>query len=97
MRIGDAVQCGPNRIEGKRLFLYTQKTAVPVYCVLPDFVTAALEASPRSSDRYYFWTGAAALHGAIGDWQMAAASTATLRARKGSQGPRAPLPRYVRG
>ena len=70
MRIGDAVQCGPSRIDGKRLFLYTQKTGVPVYCVLPDFVTAGLEASPRSSERYYFWTGAAALHGAIGKWQQ---------------------------
>jgi hypothetical protein len=43
---------------------------VPVYCVLPDFVTAALEASPHSSERFYFWTGAAALHGAIGKWQQ---------------------------
>jgi len=70
MRIGDAVQCGPTRIDGRRLFLYTQKSGVPVYCVLPDFVTAALEAAPRSSDRYYFWTGSAALHGAIGKWQQ---------------------------
>ena len=30
MRIGDTVQCGPTRVDGKRLFLYTQKTGVPV-------------------------------------------------------------------
>ena len=56
-----------SRVNGS--FYTHRKTGVPVYCVLPDFVTAALEASPRSSERYYFWTGAAALRGAIGKWQ----------------------------
>jgi hypothetical protein len=35
MRIEDAVQCGPERLKGNKLFLYTQKTDVPVQCVLP--------------------------------------------------------------
>lgn len=70
MRIGDAVQCGTDRIDDKnRLFLYTQKTGTPIYCVLPDFVVKALEAAPRSSARFYFWTGASKLHSAVGKWQ----------------------------
>jgi integrase/recombinase XerD len=69
MRIGDAVQCSVDRITKNRLFLYTQKTGTPVYCVLPDFVIKALEASPRSCERFYFWTGVSRLHSAIGKWQ----------------------------
>jgi integrase len=69
MRIGDAVQCSTDRIIDNRLFLYTQKTGVPVYCVLPEVVTKALEAVPRPSERYFFWTGKSMLHGAIGKWQ----------------------------
>jgi len=38
-----------DRVQGNRLFLYTQKTGVAVYRVLPDFVVKTLESSPRSS------------------------------------------------
>jgi integrase len=69
MRIGDTVRCGVDRIEKNRLFLYTQKTDTPVYCVLPDFVVNALDAAPRSSERFYFWSGASTLHSAVGKWQ----------------------------
>ena len=69
MRIGDTVRCGVDRIEKNRLFLYTQKTDTPVYCVLPDFVVKALDAAPRSSERFYFWSGASTLHSAVGKWQ----------------------------
>jgi len=69
MRIGDAVQCGTDRITGDRLFLYTQKTGVPVHLKLPDFVVQALEAAPRTSERYFFWTGESKSHSAIGKWQ----------------------------
>lgn len=69
MRIGDTVSCGVDRITNNRLFLYTQKTGVPVYCILPDFVVAALEASPRPCEHFYFWSGASKLHSAVGKWQ----------------------------
>jgi len=69
MRIGDTVRCGVDRIEKNRLFLYTQKTDTPVYCVLPDFVVKALAAAPRTSERFYFWSGASTLHSAVGKWQ----------------------------
>jgi site-specific recombinase XerD len=69
LRIGDAVQLSTDRVQGNRLFLYTQKTGVPVYCVLPDFVVKTLESSPRSSAQYFFWTGQSRTHSAIGKWQ----------------------------
>ena len=69
MRIGDITQLSEDRIASNRLFLYTQKTGQPVYLVLPDFVVAALAAAPRSSARFYFWSGASKLHSAVGKWQ----------------------------
>jgi integrase/recombinase XerD len=69
MRIGDTVRCSDDRIAGNRLFLYTQKTGVPVQCLLPDFVVRELESAPKSSERYFFWTGKSKLHSAIGKWQ----------------------------
>ncbi len=35
LRIGDAVTLGTARVTDQRLFLYTQKTNVPVLCPLP--------------------------------------------------------------
>jgi integrase len=54
MRVSDAVALSTDRLDGKRLFLYTQKTGVPVYTVLPDSVLKALEATPRVTDTRYF-------------------------------------------
>ena len=69
MRIGDAVSCQVERLNGTKLLLYTQKTGVPVYCPLPDFVVSALEEVPPTSERYFFWTGESKLQTATGDWQ----------------------------
>ncbi len=69
MRIGDAVSCSTERLNGNKLLLYTQKTEVPVYCPLPDFVVKALEEITRLSERYFFWTGRSKLQTATGDWQ----------------------------
>jgi len=69
LRIGDATQLEVGRIEGPKLFLYTAKTGEPVYCVLPEFVVRALEASPRTNERFYFWTGKSKVHSAVGKWQ----------------------------
>mgnify|MGYP007083427118 CR=1 FL=1 len=57
LRIGDAASCAVDRLQGDRLFLYTHKTRVMVYCRLPQFVVEALEATPRVSANYWFWTG----------------------------------------
>jgi integrase len=36
-----------------------------------DFVTTALEAVPKISERYFFWTGESKTDSATGDWQSA--------------------------
>jgi len=69
LRIGDAVQLSTDRVQAKRLFLYTQKTGVAVYCVLSDFVVKTFESSQGSSAQYFFWTGQSKTHSAIGKWQ----------------------------
>ncbi len=69
LRIGDATQLEMSRLNGNKLLLHTQKTGVPVYCVLPDAVVDALETAPRSSERFFFWTGASTVRSAKGKWQ----------------------------
>jgi len=71
LRIGDAVTLERERITGDKLFLYTAKTGTPVCCPLPEFVLNALEAAPKFSERYFFWTGESKLASATGDWQRA--------------------------
>jgi len=69
MRIGDVVRLTADKIDGNKLFLYTQKTGVPVYTVLPDFVVRALETIPRVTATHFFWKGAGNLDGVVGSWQ----------------------------
>jgi integrase len=57
LRIGDAVRLARDRVANGRLFLYTQKTGVPVWCPLPDFVVAALDSFEPMNKTYYFWRG----------------------------------------
>jgi integrase/recombinase XerD len=71
LRIGDGVTLGRGRIAGDKLFLYTAKTGTPVYVPLPDFVVTALEAVPKISEQYFFWTGESKTESATGDWQRA--------------------------
>ena len=69
LRIGDATSCPVDRLVGNRLFLYTQKTGVPVYIPLPPFVVEALNACPRKSERYWFWTGVGSKETLAGNWR----------------------------
>jgi integrase/recombinase XerD len=69
VRIGDATSLSIERLTRNKIFLYTQKTGVPVYCVLPEFVAHAIETAPRLSEKYFFWTGRSTLYTAIGTWQ----------------------------
>jgi integrase len=71
LRIGDAVTLERSRISGDKLFLYTAKTGTPVYVPLPDFVLTALEAVPKISEKYFFWSGESKVESATGDWQRA--------------------------
>ncbi|MHB8485076.1 MAG: tyrosine-type recombinase/integrase [Candidatus Acidiferrales bacterium] len=69
MRIGDTVSLSTDRIEGNRLFLYTQKTGVPVNTIPPEFVLAALEETPRVTEKFFFWSGTGKLESIVRSWQ----------------------------
>jgi integrase/recombinase XerD len=69
MRIGDAISLTAERIKGNRLFLYTQKTGVPVNTILPDFVLKALDATPKVSETHFFWDGTSNLETIVGSWR----------------------------
>jgi integrase len=69
LRTGDAVSCSVDRLVNGKLRLYTQKTGTHVHCPLPEFVVRELEAIPRMSEKYWFWTGNGKLRTAVGDWQ----------------------------
>jgi integrase len=69
LRIGDAVACRIDQIQGTRVRLYTKKTGQPIYCPLPEPVVRILESVPRLSNEYFFWTGMSRLHTAVGTWQ----------------------------
>jgi len=58
LRISDAVRIGPDDIgPDGTLPVLTKKSGTHVFCVLPDFVLAALEKTPLASARHYFWSG----------------------------------------
>jgi integrase/recombinase XerD len=69
LRISDAASCAVDRLSGNRLFLYTQKTGVPVSIPLPPFVVDALKACPRISNRHWFWTGVGSKETLAGNWR----------------------------
>lgn len=71
LRIGDAAGLAVDRVDGPRLFLYTHKTKVPVYTILPEFVVRILETCPRVSERYWFWTGVGSRDTLAGNWRRA--------------------------
>ncbi|HEX4004138.1 MAG TPA: tyrosine-type recombinase/integrase [Candidatus Acidoferrales bacterium] len=69
LRISDAINLSEDQIVGSRLFLYTQKTGVPVHLVLPDVVLDALEQTPMTSSRYWFWSGVGEIDSAVTNWR----------------------------
>jgi len=44
-------------------------TGVPVFIPLPPFVVDALNACPRKSERYWFWTGVGSKETLAGNWR----------------------------
>jgi integrase/recombinase XerD len=69
LRISDVVGMKADRIQGNRLFLYTQKTGVPVNTVLPDHVLKTIEVTPRASEDHFFWSGTGKLDSIVRSWQ----------------------------
>jgi integrase len=70
LRIGDAVMLERRRIKDWRLFLYTQKTGVPVHMPLPAVAVEALDACPNGNADYFFWTGDSTLNTATNKWRQ---------------------------
>jgi integrase len=69
LRIGDGATCARDRLKGDRLFLYTQKTGVPVNVKLPPVAVEALESVQSVSREYYFWTGLGDKDTVAGNWR----------------------------
>jgi integrase-like protein len=69
MRVSDVVGLTAERFDGNRLFLYTQKTGVPVHIVIPEFVLRVLESTPRKSENHFFWSGVGKLESIVRSWQ----------------------------
>jgi integrase len=57
LRLNDAVTLERARLTGNRLFLYQQKTGLPVYVPLPSHVVESLRKLENTNSRYFFWTG----------------------------------------
>jgi integrase/recombinase XerD len=69
MRIGDVVKLTTDKIVGNKVFLYTQKTGVPVHVLLPQFVVESLDATPRVASQHLFWSGVGSFDGVVGSWR----------------------------
>jgi integrase len=69
MRICDVVGLSTDRISNNRVFLYTQKTGVPVQTQLPEFVVQCLQSTPQKTEKFWFWSGVGKLDSAVRSWQ----------------------------
>jgi integrase/recombinase XerD len=69
MRICDVVGLNTDRISNNRVFLYTQKTGVPVQTLLPEFVVKCLQSTPQKTGKFWFWSGVGKLDSAVRSWQ----------------------------
>ncbi len=69
MRISDAVSLTTDKLQGKKLFLYTHKTGVPANTILPGFVLMALDVTPRVTEKHFFWNGTSDLETIVGSWR----------------------------
>jgi integrase/recombinase XerD len=68
LRIKDAVTCACSRLDGDRLFLYTQKSGTPVWIVLPPVAVDALRECPRPIESHWFSYGVAKGDTDAGHW-----------------------------
>ncbi|HXN23346.1 MAG TPA: tyrosine-type recombinase/integrase [Candidatus Dormibacteraeota bacterium] len=74
LRISDAVGCSVERLQGGKIWLYTQKTGQHVYCPLPEFVVKELDAVPTVSEHHWFWTGNGTVETSRKKWSEALAA-----------------------
>ncbi len=76
LRIRDCVMLTRKKIQGDKLFLYSQKTNVPVWLPLPKFVLEAIEGC--GNGEYYFWSGIGNPKSCVADWQRSLARLGKL-------------------
>lgn len=69
LRISDAAVLERARLDGDKLFLYTQKTGTPVWVPLPVKTVEALKASPSDDEKYFFWNGRCLPTSAVKVWE----------------------------
>lgn len=74
LRFSDVIGCSVDRLQDGKIWLYTQKTGQHVYCPLPEFVVKELQAAPKVSERYWFWTGNGKLETARKKWSESLAA-----------------------
>ena len=69
LRISDASTLERSRVNGTKLFLYTQKTGTAVWIPLPQEVVNALKESPSNNPTYFFWNGRCLRTSAVKIWE----------------------------
>jgi len=95
MRIGDTAACATAQVKGDRLFLYTQKTGVPVNAKLPPFVVEALCSVPPVSSRLLLLDGRRRQRHCRRELEAQPSQTFDLAGVRKSPSP--PIPGHVRG
>ncbi len=65
LRIRDCVTLRRDALKEGRIFIYAQKTGVPVYVPIPDFVVTELE---KWGGEYFFWSGVGQAKSCVADW-----------------------------
>ncbi len=68
LRLQDAACLECARLNGDKLFLYTQKTGTPVNCPLPPEVTKAMKALVNERPEYFFWDGKSERETTVKSW-----------------------------
>jgi site-specific recombinase XerD len=68
LRIRDVTCLQRNRIQDKKIFLYTQKTGAPVLLPLSDEVLGAVS-DVSGTGEYLFWSGNGNPKSSVADWQ----------------------------
>ena len=69
LRIQDAACLPQSALRESSVFLYTQKTGVPVKMPIPEWVAEAIRSVPPASSDYFFWTGNGKKSSAAGKYQ----------------------------
>ena len=68
LRLQDAACLERARLNGDKLFLYTQKTGTPVNCPLPPEVTKAMKAVVNERPEFFFWDGKSERETTVKSW-----------------------------